>query len=408
MASPRSANIKIFLLLVAVVIVVGTLLYTRKLVEELLEREREIAGLHARSLEFIANRPADKGTDQSDYSFIFNEIIRYIDFPMILTDGENRPIAEYRLNIRNVPLDTLLSTDEQRIYLERLILRFDRQNPPINVILKVTPSDSIVQHLHYGESELITRLRWLPYIEIGVAGMFILIGYVGFSYIKRSEQSNIWVGMAKETAHQLGTPLSSLMGWVEMMKEHAAENPRQMVTIADMEHDLQRLQKVTERFSKIGSKPMLKEENLHEVIDGVGTYFRQRLPSRFGEGRHIDILVAGETTVAARINRELFEWVIENLIKNAIDAMEGNRGTIAFTISSKGRTIFIDVKDTGKGIDLKAKQDIFRPGYSTKTRGWGLGLSLSKRIIESYHRGKIFVKESRVGKGTTIRIRLHR
>jgi signal transduction histidine kinase len=274
------------------------------------------------------------------------------------------------------------------------------------VLLKITTQDSIVQHLHYGESLLITRLRWLPYIEIGVAGMFVLVGYIGFSYIKRNEQSNIWVGMAKETAHQLGTPLSSLLGWIEMMKEYAVENPKQLSTIADMEHDLHRLQKVTERFSKIGSKPSLKEENLREVIESVITYYRQRLPSRFAQGRNIEISIDTEANPAARINRELFEWVIENLIKNAIDAMEGSQGSITFSIARRGTSIFLDVRDTGKGIDLKSKQDIFRPGYSTKQRGWGLGLSLSKRIIETYHKGKIFVKESKPGKGTTFRIRL--
>ncbi len=405
MASPRSTNIKIFLLLVAVVIVVVTLLYTRHIVQQLLQRERDIAGLHAKSLEFIANRPTEKVTDQSDYSFIFNEIIRYIDFPMVLTDGTDEPIQDYRLNVRNINLDTPASIEEQKAYLVGVISRLDQQNPPINVILKVTQRDSIVQHLHYGESELVTRLRWLPYIEIGVAGMFILIGYIGFSYIKRSEQSNIWVGMAKETAHQLGTPLSSLMGWIEMMKEYSGENPKQLSTISDMEQDLNRLQKVTERFSKIGSRPSLKEEDLGEVISSVIAYFRQRLPSRFGQGRNIDIILEGDSA-RARINRELFEWVIENLVKNGIDAMEGNQGKIVFSVSSRGGAIYIDVKDTGKGIDMKSKKDIFRPGYSTKLRGWGLGLSLSKRIIETYHGGKIFVKESRVGKGTTFRIKL--
>lgn len=406
MTSPRSANIKLILLIIAVVLVVGTLVYTRSIVQQLLQRERDVASLHARSLEFIANRPADKGNEQVDYSFIFNEVIRSIDFPMVLSDAHDEPISPYRLNTRNIEIDSTLSVDQQEEFVRRVLQTLDQRNPPINVILKVTETDSIVQHLHYGESQLITKLRWLPYIEIGVAGMFILIGYIGFSYIKRSEQSNIWVGMAKETAHQLGTPLSSLLGWIEMMKDYAAENPKQLSTISEMENDLIRLQKVTERFSKIGSKPSLKEENLHDVIQGVIQYFWNRLPSRFAEGKNLDISIETEGHFTAMINRELFEWVIENLIKNALDAMENNQGTVTFSMSSKGNAICIDVKDTGKGIDKKNRQDIFRPGYSTKKRGWGLGLSLSKRIIETYHKGKLFVKESRLGKGTTFRIRL--
>ncbi|MBI1806612.1 MAG: HAMP domain-containing histidine kinase, partial [Ignavibacteria bacterium] len=320
MSSPRSANIKLILLIIAVVIVVGTLLYTRSIVEQLLQRERDVASLHARSLEFIANKPADKGSDQADYSFIFSEVIRSIDFPMVLSDAHDQPLQPYRLNARNIEIDSTLSEQRQEEFLLQEIQTFDQQNIPINVILKISENDSIVQHLHYGESPLITKLRWLPYIEIGVAGMFVLIGYVGFSYIKRSEQSNIWVGMAKETAHQLGTPLSSLMGWLEMMKDYAEENPKQLSTISEMEHDLIRLQKVTDRFSKIGSKPSLKEENLHEVIQGVIQYFRNRLPSRFAEGRNLDIAIDTQDHLTANINRELFEWVIENLIKNALDA----------------------------------------------------------------------------------------
>lgn len=399
---PRSANIKLILLITAIIIVGGTLLYTHTIVQQLLIKERKIADLYAHSLEFIVNMP----DDQSDYSFIFNEVIQSIDFPMVLTDDKNQPLSDYNLIARNVDIDSTSTRAEQKELLQKIITRLDEQNPPIKVILKTTPTDSIVQHLHYGESTLITKLRWLPYIEIIVAGMFILIGYIGFSYIKRSEQSNIWVGMAKETAHQLGTPLSSLMGWIEMMKDQASENPKQLATISEMEHDLLRLHKITERFSKIGSKPILKEENLIEVIESVINYFKQRLPSRFAQGKQFDIIIETQDNPKVNINRELFEWVIENLIKNALDAMEGDTGTISFSITSRSDIVFVDVKDTGKGIDMKSKKDIFRPGYSTKKRGWGLGLSLSKRIIESYHQGKLFVKESKIGKGTTFRIKL--
>jgi signal transduction histidine kinase len=399
----RSANIKILLLAIAVLIVIGTLVYTQRLVEEFLQKEREIAALYVKSLEFIANSP----TGPTDYSFVFDEVIRSIDFPMILTDASNQPLPPYHTNARNITIDTSLTDDEQRAYLEHVIQTLDAQNPPISVSLRVGDTDVIVQHLHYGESAIVTRLRWLPYVEIGVAGLFILIAYVGFNYIKRSEQSNIWVGMSKETAHQLGTPLSSLMGWAELLKEQAANDPKQLGTIAEIESDIQRLQRVTDRFSKIGSKPMLKEENLNEVIESVIQYFRKRLPSRFANGS-IDIRIEPGVDVTLPLNRELFGWVIENLVKNALDAMEDSSGKIAFSIHTRGNAVLIDVKDTGKGIDMKHRKDIFRPGYSTKQRGWGLGLSLSKRIVETYHKGKLFVKESRPGKGTTFRIRLRK
>ena len=403
MAGPRSANIKIVLIVLAVVIVVGTLLYTRIIVKQLLDRERGIADLYAKSVEFLANRPVDKLSDQSEYSFIFDEVIRSIDFPMVLSDAQNRPLKPYQTSARNVVFDSTLAPEKLGEFFQRVINELDRQNPPIRVVVQ---ESVVVSYVHYGESRLVTRLRWLPYIEIIVAGMFIIMGYIGFSYIKRSEQSNIWVGMAKETAHQLGTPLSSLMGWIEMMKQYAGEDPRQLAAIAEMENDLQRLQRVTERFSKIGSKPSLKDEDLHEVISSIVAYFKQRLPSRFADRANIDIRIETNDHIRASINRELFGWVVENLIRNALDAMEESRGTIVFSLFEKGNAVFVDVKDTGKGIDMKDRRDIFRPGYSTKLRGWGLGLSLSKRIIESYHRGKLFVKESRIGKGTTFRIKL--
>ncbi len=400
MAIPRSANIKIGLLLTAVVIVLGTLYYTQHLVDQLLRKEHDVAMLYAHSLEFIANSPM---TDQSDLGFVFSEVIGSIDFPMVLSDSSKKPLAPYNLNTRNIDLSSYKTEEQQRVYLTKLVEILDGQNSPIVIRFHDTGGD-IIQYLHYGESEIITRLRLLPIIEISVAGLFIIIGYLGFSYIKRSEQGNIWVGMAKETAHQLGTPLSSLMGWLEMMKIHAEHDPKQTEVVNDMQNDLQRLQKVTDRFSKIGSKPSFKEENLDEVIQSVIIYFQKRLPSRYGEGKSIDITIEQSDHVTCLINRELFEWVIENLIKNAVDATEDSKGKITFTITKKSGDIIIDVKDTGKGIDMKYKKDIFRPGYSTKKRGWGLGLSLSKRIVETYHKGKLFVKESKLGKGTTFRI----
>ncbi|HLX13129.1 MAG TPA: HAMP domain-containing sensor histidine kinase, partial [Bacteroidota bacterium] len=392
-------NIKILLFITAIMIVVGTLIYTQKLVNQLLRRERETASVYAESLDSLANG----ATEQVDYSFIFDRIVRQIDFPMILSDPSGKPVEPFRNSSKNIDIDTSLSPDRLEQYLAAKTRELDEENPPIEVYAR----GAVVQKVHYGESTLVRQLRYLPYVEIAVAGMFILLGYVGFSYIKKSEQGNIWVGMAKETAHQLGTPLSSVMAWIEMLRTRAGTDDRQLETIREMENDLSRIQKVTDRFSKIGSKPNLKAENLTDVVASVIAYYKRRLPvSRVGGSTAISLNSPADLSVP--LNRELFEWVIENLIKNALDAMEGTPGSIAFTIFREDEFVNIDIQDTGKGIDMRYKKDIFRPGYSTKQRGWGLGLSLSKRIIEDYHKGKLLVKESRLGKGTTFRIRLRK
>ncbi len=394
--SPKSGNIKIGLLVVAFLLALSTLWYTQTIVKKLQAKEHDVAALYAQSLQYIANERIAPG----DYSFVFDEIIRAIDFPLILTDAHYNPLPPYSQNIRNIRIDTTQSLHQQEKFLRRLIAEMDEKNPAIKVAYQDT---LVLNYVHYGESVLVRELRWLPYIEIAIASLFILIGYIGFSYIKRSEQSNIWVGMAKETAHQLGTPLSSMMGWIEILKMNSNGNQKLLGTITEMQSDLERLNKVAARFSKIGSKPDLREENLNEVIQNVICYFEKRIPQT---GKNIQISIEPKDECQAMINRELFEWVIENLIKNGLDAIEDKEGKILFTLSKKGNMTYIDVTDTGKGIDLKYKKDIFRPGFSSKKRGWGLGLSLSKRIIETYHKGRLMVKESKIGKGTTFRIKL--
>jgi signal transduction histidine kinase len=413
----RSANIKITLLAAAFLFVAGTLFYSQfivvelqSIVHQLLRDEKNIAQLYAKTIEHVANTESP-GTD---FSFFFDDIISTIDFPMIETDASDTVINAYR----NISFDTLLSEQQQQAYLRNLVRSMDAANSSI----KVAYQDSIVlSKIHYSESKMIlelrlmiTRLQQLPYIEIGLGAMFVLLAYIGFSYIKRNEQSNIWVGMSKETAHQLGTPLSSLMGWVELLKsqlqnEHDASlHPQALESIAEMENDLSRLQKVAERFSKIGSKPNLKKENIVTIIQQTISYFEKRIATskRFGAGKQIafEILTRGDTSV--RINNELLGWVLENLVKNALDAIEAKEGKIIFEIVGKSKNVFIDVADTGKGIDAEHRRDIFRPGYSTKERGWGLGLSLCKRIIEQHHRGKLELKGTKPGKGTTFRITL--
>ena len=294
----------------------------------------------------------------------------------------------------------------------------DEANKPI----RVSYQDSLtLSYVHFGQSALVTKLKFLPFIEIFVAGIFVLFGYYGFNYIKRTEQSNIWVGLSKETAHQLGTPLSSLMGWNELIKV-SVNNPAKVANLSnEMSNDLDRLVKIANRFSKIGSTPDLKTENLHDVIEKVIVYYEKRIP-RISSGsflqtdkqgdpvegkKKVSLVLKGSNDITALINKDLFEWVIENLTKNGLDAIENATGTITYEMHNTGSHINIDVTDTGKGIDMRYKKDIFRPGYSTKQRGWGLGLSLSKRIIDNYHGGKLTLKYSEPGKGTTFRIRLN-
>ena len=395
---PLSSRLKIVLLVLAFAIIAGTLFYTHDLVRELSLKEKEVADLYAKSFEYIANGKAGEG----DYNFLFTEIINAIDFPIVMTDRNNEPTIPYKACYKNIILDSTVSKAEQRLILKKHVIEMDRIHPPITIAYQDT---IVLSYLHYGESNLIIQLRRLPYIELGVIALFILIGYISFSYVKRSEQSNIWVGMARETAHQLGTPISSMLGWVELLKEQSRGDTKATNTLLDMENDLFRLQKIADRFSKIGSKPDLHKENLRDIINKVIEYFQRRIPHT---GKKVHLLVESPKIVHAPVNRELFEWVIENLTKNALDAIENGEGTILYSVSTHRDFVLIDISDTGKGVDNKHRKDVFRPGFSTKKRGWGLGLSLAKRIIESYHGGKLFLRESNPGYKTTFRIKLNR
>lgn len=388
---PLPSNFKIVLVVMAIAIVISVLFYTQTIVEKLQEREHISADRYTKAIEFIAN----DGSQSGDITFAF-KMVEDIDFPILMTDPDLVPISS-----KNIDLDSASMTPEEILAAHvRLRDEFAAVNPPIVVTLNDT---SIYNYLFYDESDLVKELRALPYIEILVASMFILIGYIGFSYIKRSEQANIWVGMSKETAHQLGTPLSSLLGWLELLRVHRNEPEEMDQTIDEMEKDVNRLNRIALRFSKIGSKPQLDEQNLMDSIRKSADYYRRRTPQF---GKKVDIIVPEIEQVTARYNGELMEWVFENLIKNALDAMEQHVGTIEFSVTEGNRNITIDVRDSGKGMDQRMKKDIFRPGFSTKKRGWGLGLSLARRIVQDYHSGKLFVHETSQGKGTTFRIQL--
>ncbi len=398
---PASLNMKIALLVIAILIAGGTLFYTQNLVTQLQKNERQIAVLYAKGIEYVANT----SSPETDITFLFENILKPIDFPLINTDSKNRVIITDKhdiKDIRNIKYDTSLTNKQLEKFFENKIKEMDLENKPISITYK----DSILlQRIHYGDSDLINQLKYYPMLQIIIAGLFIIIGYVGFSNIKRSEQSNIWVGMAKETAHQFGTPISSLMGWLEMLKMNYKDNDKVLDIADEIENDVQRLNKITYRFSKIGAKPEIKKKVVYEEIKRVVDYFQRRLPQT---GKSVELYFEGDQQIQAELNSELFEWVIENLIKNALDAIENKMGKIKISLKPNKNKIEIDVTDNGKGIEMKRRKDIFRPGYSTKRRGWGLGLSLSKRIIESYHNGKIFVKTSSPGEGTTFKIILNK
>lgn len=391
---PASLNLKILLIIVALLIAVGTLIYTESLVSKLQKKEKEIVELYARGIEYVAN----SSNPNEDITFLFDNIIKPIDFPLILSDADNRVNIYNRTDIRNVDYDTLLTEEQFSNYIAELIIEMDKVHPPI----LVTYADTLVlTKIHYGDSEFVKQLKYFPIVQITIAALFIILGYVGFSQIKRSEQSNIWVGMAKETAHQFGTPISSLMGWLEMLKINYKEPDKVMDVVEEITNDVEKLNRITYRFSKIGSKPEMQKTVVFEELKKVTNYFERRLPQT---GKSVELFIEGNKEVCAEMNPELFEWVIENLIKNALDAIAQKTGTIRILVSEAKKNVEVEISDSGKGIDLKRRKDVFRPGYSTKRRGWGLGLSLAKRIIEGYHNGKIYVKSSIQGEGTTFMI----
>lgn len=382
-------NFKSFLFILALMLVLGFLYYTQILVKELQQKSRDFLNFKVKIFERNINTE-----EIQDLSFFFREVIQAADYPIIYTDASGNPAFW-----RNIKID---STVKRPIHpdtlgiLKKLVEKFDRINTPI----PISYQGEVLGYYHYGESFIIQRLKWLPYIEIIVVALFILIGYAGFRSIKKSEERFIWVGMAKETAHQLGTPLSSLIGWKDYLK---ASPEKFLEVVPEIERDLERLQRITNRFSKIGSTPDLTEEALQPIVDDLLRYFNRRMPR--GKGK-----ITFETRINPKLppllmNRDLFSWVLENLVKNALDAMEKDGGSIRIVSDFLNEhQIYIDIIDTGKGIAPRDRKNIFKPGFSTKKRGWGLGLSLAKRIIEESHGGRIQLKTSQQSKGSVFRI----
>ena len=276
----------------------------------------------------------------------------------------------------------------------------DAENPPIEIVVE---DSFVVNMIHYGDSTLIKWMNWLPVVQILMVGAFILVGFMGFNNIRRSEQRYIWIGMAKETAHQLGTPISALYGWLELLKD--VRDPERLKEIGDeMLKDVLRLSTVAQRFSQIGSVTEFEDADLTKILSETVHYFKRRIPQNV---KSVTFAEDYACSVVCRINSDLFEWTIENLIKNALDAVGAGEGMITVSLTCSGDMTYVDVTDTGKGMTKKEQRQIFKPGYSTKKRGWGLGLNLAKRIIEDHHNGELTIKQSRINEGTTMRISLH-
>ncbi len=380
----RIQQTKIFLIVAAIVIAAASLVVSHYLVKDLADQERSRMELWAEAMRSL-NMP-DTNTD-------LNLVLKVIEdnnsIPVIVIDDDQDITAYRNVKIRKNTAEDSLS------YLQTEVARMKRMNKFIRINLE-TSKDYI--DVCYDESLMIKRLNVYPYIQLGVVMIFVIIAIFALLTSKKAEQNKVWVGLSKETAHQLGTPISSLMAWTEVLKENYPEDE----LIPEMSNDVKRLELIAERFSKIGSVPELTLVSLLDVMNRVADYMSHRTSNKVMIEK-----VFPRQDIYVNINAALFEWVIENLCKNAVDAMDGS-GKITLFVQDEGEHIAIEVSDTGKGIKKKDIKHVFKPGFTTKKRGWGLGLSLAKRIVEEYHKGRIFVVNSEVGKGTTFRITLRK
>jgi len=371
-----SQRLKLIFILVAITIVVVSTLFTNRLAKSLAAEEQKKVEIWAE-----ATHQSIIADENTDITFISSIIQGNKTIPVILTDTNN-----YVLSSLNI-IEPQTNIDD--FYADK-IAKFSENKPRIKIKI-----DKTIEFLYYDDSMFIKQLYYFPYIQLGVIFIFLLVAFFAFSGTKKAEQNQVWVGLSKETAHQLGTPISSLLAWVDLLKMRHQEDK----LIGEMEKDVNRLRIIAERFSKIGSKPDLQIVSLNETLLNSVQYMSNRSSQKVAINCHLP----EDENMFMKLNVPLFEWVIENLCKNAIDAMDGV-GQIDITVFHKNEEVYIDVKDTGKGIDKRKFKVIFTPGFTTKKRGWGLGLSLAKRIIEEYHGGKIFVKQSDLNVGTIFRI----
>ncbi|WP_224996813.1 PAS domain-containing sensor histidine kinase [Cesiribacter sp. SM1] len=386
----HKSTIKILVGLIAILIVVVSVYYNNFIVHLLKERERNTVDVFARSIEFMAEQG-----DHANVTFINEHIIKSnTTIPVILADQMGEPTLDYL----NLDIPENLSEAELYEMLRAEINNMRAENEPIQVVYRNAANQvEHVEYVFYRNSDLLRQLSYYPFIQLSTILLFGALAYLAFSYSRTAEQNRVWVGLAKETAHQLGTPLSSLMAWLEYLR--ADERTMQHEALPEMAKDLEKLHLITERFSNIGSVPVLELTSVPEMIHSSVSYLQKRISTKV----KITVSTVGND-LRAQLNPHLFGWVIENVIKNAVDAMSGI-GTIDIRIApGNNNTVYIDIVDNGKGISKSNLKKVFEPGFTTKKRGWGLGLTLAKRIIDHYHRGRIYVKHSEPNVGTTFRI----
>ncbi len=375
----------LFVLAIGIILVV--IIYTESMVSDLRESSRRHLTLKVERYKMLLQQGDSEALD----TYLRGMAAK--DFPLILTDSTRKP-----LSFSGIPELEAYPTEIALRKAVKYMEEWQRQgNQPVPFEM---PEYGLKQYYYYGDSDQIKRLRMMPWVEVAVVGGLILIGYLGFSSIKRSEERSVWVGMARETAHQLGTPLTSLYGWMELLEEHP-DDPDVRRQIAD---DLKRLSTVADRFSRIGSQAQLRTEPLRPIVDEAASYIRRRLPQIGGTEVVIDLDL--EDDLELNVNHTLFEWALENLLKNGVEALHGKSGRVFLKGYRIGRKLNIDIRDSGCGIPHSDWRNVFRPGYTTKERGWGLGMSLTRRIIENLHSGRIFILESNPDKGTVVRVQV--
>lgn len=373
-------NWKTYLILGALAIVFASIYYTNQLTARLADEEKKKVELLVDAIKTL-----NVATDNVDVTFLSNFISSNTTLPFIITDAKGTILSHTNVDTGRVR--------DMTKFLDKKLGEFQELHPPI-----VSDFGFGQNYVYYGESHLLTQIRYFPYVQLAIVFLFLVVVLIALSTAHRSIQNQVWVGLSKETAHQLGTPLSSIEAWVELLKEH--EENQEAVT--EMRKDLDRLKLVADRFGKVGHAPQLEEEDLMVRLENMVQYMQRRAPSKVTIS-----LQTNEQQIPVFISGPLFDWVIENLMRNALDAMDG-KGSIDVRVNNHPHHVWIDIHDSGKGIPRHQVKKVFNPGFTTKKRGWGLGLSLSKRIVEKYHHGSLFVKQSEPGKGTTFRIILRR
>lgn len=377
----RLHNIRLLFIMVAVLIAFASVVVSHLLISDLAKEEATRMEVWAEAM-----RSLNAADEHTDLALVLKVINENHTIPVIVINRQGH-VQTYR----NVKLQGKNQADS----IKDAVSQAQRMRDDGHVIRIMLDNRNDYIDVCYAESLLLRRLSWYPYVQLGVILLFAGLAVFALLTLKRAEQNHVWVGLSKETAHQLGTPISSLMAWMEMMKEAYPDDK----LLSEMDNDVKRLQLIADRFSKIGSQPTPEQADLIAVLQRVVVYMDSRTSRTV-----VIMLHASAEKVMLNLNVSLFEWVIENLCKNAVDALEGRSGRIDIYVMQKEQTVVIDLVDTGKGIRQKDMKNVFRPGFTTKQRGWGLGLSLARRIVEEYHHGKIFVKQSEVGQGTTFRI----